>query len=115
MFWREQGAEIADKYGGDYVMSSVNAAETFTRILEKDPGEAAKAQILVLAMTIRIISFDAQQALMCAELRKATRASGLSLGDRACLALAKSRRTMAVTADRAWGELELGVEIKLIR
>jgi PIN domain nuclease of toxin-antitoxin system len=40
---------------------------------------------------------------------------GLSLGDRACLALARMRRLPAVTADRAWARLDLGIAIELVR
>jgi PIN domain nuclease of toxin-antitoxin system len=44
-----------------------------------------------------------------------TRAAGLSLGDRACLALARERRIPALTADRAWSHLQLGIEIQTVR
>jgi ribonuclease VapC len=40
---------------------------------------------------------------------------GLSLGDRACLALALTRGEPAVTADRQWAQLDLGIRIELIR
>lgn len=50
-------------------------------------------------------------------LRPMTRQVGLSLGNRACLALAKSRQAIALTADRAWTELDpsLGIAIQCIR
>lgn len=58
-------------------------------------------------------------AAICAEaaarLRPATRHAGLSLADRACLALARRLGVPAVTADRAWGDLDVGVEVRLIR
>ena len=55
------------------------------------------------------------QAYIAASLRPATRAKGLSLGDRACLALAIERGVPALTADRAWMELDVGVDVRLIR
>jgi ribonuclease VapC len=44
-----------------------------------------------------------------------TMPSGLSLGDRACLALARLRDLPAVTADRAWAKLDLGIPIEVVR
>jgi ribonuclease VapC len=53
---------------------------------------------------------------LAAQLRKGTRHAGLSLGDRACLALAKSAQLVALTADRAWAECaELGIDIEYVR
>lgn len=115
LLWKEKGFEVVQEYSGNFVMSSVNAAEVFTKMLEKGPVDGARAQIALLAMTMEIVPFDVQHALDCAELRAATRISGLSLGDRACLGLAKLRNAIAVTADQAWSTLDLGIEIKLIR
>ncbi|MBB4661282.1 PIN domain nuclease of toxin-antitoxin system [Conexibacter arvalis] len=50
-----------------------------------------------------------------ARLRPLTKAAGLSLGDRACVALARRLRRPALTADRAWTGLDLGVELRQIR
>jgi PIN domain nuclease of toxin-antitoxin system len=52
---------------------------------------------------------------MAAELRSITRPFGLSLGDRACLALAIERKAAVYTTDRAWKNLDLGIEIEVIR
>ena len=57
-----------------------------------------------------LVAFDA-----LVEERNVTRAAGLSLGDRACLALAKSQGGLVLTADRVWATLDIGVEIELIR
>lgn len=115
MLWNDKGGDVAEAYARNYIISAVNAAEVFTRILEKNPSEAAKAQVLVLVMTMKIIPFDVKQALNCADLRRGTRALGLSLGDRACLGLAKARGLAAVTADTAWNKLDLGIEVLLVR
>jgi PIN domain nuclease of toxin-antitoxin system len=48
-------------------------------------------------------------------LRPATKALGLSLGDRACLALARRERLPILTADRSWAKLDLGIPIKVMR
>jgi PIN domain nuclease of toxin-antitoxin system len=62
-----------------------------------------------------IIEFDAEQAIIAASFDSLTRKYGLSLGDRACLALAKSKNLPVLTADKVWKELDLGVKIRLIR
>jgi ribonuclease VapC len=57
----------------------------------------------------------ANQPILVAELLDRSRSAGLSLGDRACLALAQQRGCIAVTADRAWADVDLGVGILVVR
>ncbi len=64
---------------------------------------------------MRIIPFDAQQAESAARLWTLTHRRGLSLGDRACLALAQLAGVPAVTTDRAWKGLHVGVKIQVVR
>lgn len=59
--------------------------------------------------------FTPEQAEVAARLWERTRTRGLSLADRACLALGMERRVAVLTADREWVELELGVRIILVR
>lgn len=59
--------------------------------------------------------FTAEQAEVAASLRPATAALGLSLGDRACLALAVQHHVPAVSADQLWGRIDIGVEVRLLR
>jgi ribonuclease VapC len=61
------------------------------------------------------MGFDAEQAKAAASLRKATRDAGLSLGDRACLALRIKAGLPVRTAERAWATLKMDVSIRLIR
>ena len=65
--------------------------------------------------TIEIVPFIAADARLVAELLPLTQARGLSLGDRACLALARRRGIPALSADRSWAELPLDIDIKLIQ
>ena len=65
--------------------------------------------------SVATVSFDEQQAFAAGELRTSTRALGLSLGDRACLGLARLLGVPALTADRKWSGLDIGVEVRLIR
>lgn len=59
--------------------------------------------------------FDVELALTAGTLDSRTRDRGLSLGDRACLSLAKFLGVPALTADQAWAKLDIGVIIELIR
>ena len=64
---------------------------------------------------MQIVPFDAELAYRAGMLRSATRPAGLSLGDRACLALAERLGLPALTADRAWGALQVGIPVDVIR
>lgn len=59
--------------------------------------------------------FSADDALVAASLYPEVSAPGLSLGDRACLALAQRLDAPAVTADHAWALLSLDVAVRLVR
>lgn len=110
----ELGNEVAFNRAAEAVISSVNYAEVVTKLV--DWGYANWfAEDMFQAMGILIIPFDAHQALEAGILRAKTRSKGLSLGDRACLALAKATGRIALTADRAWADLDVGVAIELIR
>ena len=96
------------------LISAVNYAEVHARLAARGFDRQA-AQASLALFDLDVVDFTAEQALASAELRPATRAAGLSLGDRACLALARSRKATALTADRAWNRTELDIEIEFIR
>ena len=58
---------------------------------------------------------SAVQAEIAGQLKERTRRYGLSLGDRACLALGSDRGEPICTADRVWEQLDLDVEVESIR
>lgn len=95
-------------------ISAVNVSEVLTKLRSAEFTEA-EAQAAVAALDLRVQVFDEVQAQSAARLWLKTRRFGLSLGDRACLALAIILKQPAVTADRAWSKLEIGAEIVLIR
>ncbi len=64
---------------------------------------------------IKVEPFTTADAAETARLRPLTRAVGLSLGDRACVAAAHRLNTPVLTADAAWSALTLGIEIVMIR
>lgn len=98
----------------DSIISAVNFCEVITKLLDQgipEPGAFALAS----ASSYAIVDFDFSLSQTAAGLRTATRSRGLSLGDRACLALGIREGLPVLTADRAWASLDIGVEIRLIR
>jgi ribonuclease VapC len=95
-------------------ISTVNLCEVLSK-LHDDGLSEAQAEAAVSAMNLRIVPFDEPQARAAARLRSLTRHAGLSLGDRACLALGERLKCPVVTADRVWASLDLGVEVLVIR
>jgi PIN domain nuclease of toxin-antitoxin system len=83
------------------VISAVNIAEVVSKLIDLSLSITPMAQTLAEG-NVEIVPFTEAQARLCGELRRATRSRGLSLGDRACLALAQERGLTAVTADAAW-------------
>lgn len=95
-------------------MSTVNLAEVETKLIDlrRFDLNASRDELLHL---VRIVDFTRQHAEIAASLRPATKHVGLSLGDRACLALAISLGTDAYTADRSWMQVEVPCKIHLVR
>ena len=93
---------------------TVNLAEVVTRMQGSGMSEA-RIRAILSTMKARVVPFDEELAYRAGLLRAATRSAGLSLGDRACLALAERLGVPALTADRAWGALQIGIQIDVIR
>ena len=112
--FEEEGAEAATRRLGDGILSAVNASEVIARFVDLGAtGEEARASLLAFGLEIR--PFDTTLSVAAGLLRVATRERGLSLGDRACMALAIHEQAGVVTADRTWATLELDVDVELIR
>ena len=110
----EPGSEIVAGSSRGGLISAVNVSEA-AAVLMGAGVSPATARTKLSGVQLITVAFDEEDALLAAELRPLTRAAGLSLGDRACLALAQRRNLPALTADRAWAELDIGVEVRLIR
>lgn len=116
----EPGAEfVADAIAGGAVMSAVNIAEVLSRAADRGADPSALADELtargLLHGAIGVEPFQAVDAVEVAQLRPLTRAAGLSIADRACLALARRLGAGAVTADTAWRDVEGDVDVELIQ
>lgn len=110
----ERGHEIVAQNLDRAIVSSVNFSEVITVLARKGLGQERVIKSLKETF-LHIEDFDTEQAIVAAKLDEVTRAHGLSLGDRACLALAKSKNLSVLTADKVWKGLELSVKVQLIR
>jgi PIN domain nuclease of toxin-antitoxin system len=112
--FREKGHERVTEVLGDCCISTVNLTEVIGRFMRAgfDAGEALRE---VLALDVEIVPFETSDAMLTASLLPATHQFGLSLGDRACLALAINRGIPAMTADHPWLDVDLPVEVVCIR
>jgi PIN domain nuclease of toxin-antitoxin system len=114
LLWNEPGIERVQAQLNGAFVSAVNVAEIYSKSSERLQDLGATRQVL-LNMPILIRPFDEACSLLTGELRLATHAYGLSLGDRACLATAIIENRSVMTADKAWRNLDVGVEIIVIR
>ena len=116
----EPGAElVAEAIADGVVISTVNLAEVLSRSADQGANPAKIAAKLaqggLLDGAITVEPFTTADAIDAARLRPLTRNAGLSLGDRACLALARRLGTPALTADTAWQGVAHDVELHRIR
>ena len=96
------------------VMSAVNYAEVISKLVERGlRRELARATVLNIG--IQILDFDIELADRVGELRPQTKSYGLSLADRACLALSERQGLPALTGDRKWSQFDLGIEVRIFR
>jgi ribonuclease VapC len=111
----EPGAERVADLLPRAAISAVNLGETVSSLVNHGvPGVAAARMVGDLA--IETHALDESMAIEAGMLREATRAFGLSFGDRACLCLGRRLGRTIVTADRAWARLRLpGVAVSLLR
>lgn len=112
--FREPGAELVGPHIAGASISSVNWSEVLGRFARMGlPIETVDQQLQNAGC--RLIEFSRRHALLAAELIPVTAHLGLSLGDRACLALGLETGLPILTADRAWTSLSLGLSIRCIR
>jgi ribonuclease VapC len=113
---REPGAEKVETILNDSAVSAVNLAEV-VGFLARNGAAAPVIRQMIDAVESEVVPFDAELAFAAGLLVPATRAAGLSLGDRACLALARRLGVKALTSDTAWPRIAAAVrvEIELIR
>ena len=114
LLFGEPGAEaVVDYIANGAAMSTVNLAEVATVLTrhQREPNTVLDP----LRAQVRIVAFTDADAVLTAELYPLVSARGLSLGDRACLALAQRLDAPAVTAEHLWAGLDLTIRIDTIR
>ena len=112
--FREPGGEVARGALRGSLISSVNWSEVVQKVRArgKDPDQLAG---LYAGLGVTIVPFSIEAAERAALLYGETRAFGLSLGDRACLALGLESGLEVYTADRRWTEIPLKIKVTAIR
>ena len=110
----EAGAERVATALPGAAISAVNLTEVVAKL--RDRGLAlAEIRAALAGLSLDARPFGADQAFAAGDLRPSTRALGLSLGDRACLALAAELGVPALTADREWRKVELKIDVRVVR
>lgn len=110
----EPGSAHAAAFFGDALISAVNLAEVVGKLVERG-ASLGLTRAALSRYGLQVAAFDEELAERTGALRPQTKAFGLSLGDRACLALAQRSALPVLTADRTWKELNLSVEVQLLR
>ena len=116
LVFEENGAtQVRDAVRRGAAISAVNAAEVASR-LGVEGWTGRDVEDFFGEFRLEVVPFDGPLALLSGLYRQPTRHLGLSLGDRACLATARRLGRTALTADRAWTQLDLdGVSVICIR
>ena len=110
----EPGAERVWSVLSQAVVGTVNWSEVVQKALRRQVDITGMREEFVQAGVV-FSPFTVEQAEIAALLWDKTRHLGLSLGDRACLALAMEHQLPILTADRAWSGLDLDLQIQLVR
>lgn len=112
---KEKGYELVKNHMRDAIISTVNIAEVYKYCIETQKIPLNETRKIIKLLGIKIIDFDDDQAAINADLVSKTKKYGLSLGDRACIALAVIRNHSIITCDKIWQEVDMGVELIMVR
>lgn len=111
---QESGSERLFEFLSRGIVSAVNVAEVASKSV--DIGlTLPQVKWGLQRLQLQHISFDDELAYITGFLREPTRDRGLSLGDRACLALGIARQIPVITREREWADLGLAVDVRVIR
>lgn len=112
--FQEPGADRVKSALASAMIGAANFTEVLSRVAHKG-GDVDAAIAGVDALGIPVVPVERTHAIMAAHLYPLTRAAGLSLGDRLCLALAIEQQIPVMTAERIWNTVPHGANVVLIR
>ena len=110
----ESGSQEVAERLSEAAVSAVNLSEVVAKLSERGVPES-EIRTALDGLGLEIVAFDETTAYRAGLLRRVTRPAGLSLGDRACLALALQLEAPVFTTDRSWKTLRIGVKVRTIR
>ena len=116
----EPGAEAVEQALAEGAcIGAANWAEVLSQVIESgvEPEELIRALEArgLLGQTLEVLPWLAEDSLTVAKLYSVTKAAGLSLGDRSCLALGFRLALPVLTTDRAWQKLPVNIEVRVVR
>jgi ribonuclease VapC len=114
LLFKEPGGQAVLGHLPGSLLSAVNLSEVVSKAVETGMS-LEEARRVLTEFPCEVVPFDGEHAYLTAGLRAGTRTFGLSLGDRACLALGLQTALPVVTADRDWDKCDVGVKIVRIR
>jgi PIN domain nuclease of toxin-antitoxin system len=114
LLFAERGGDLVQRHLAAAIICAPNVTEVVTKLIDGGrPSDEAMRVFVALGLTV--VPLDSALALRAGAMWEVGRDHGLSLADRACLALAEREKLPALTADRVWRDLKLGVEVQFIR
>jgi PIN domain nuclease of toxin-antitoxin system len=112
---QETGYEELEEVVANAVISSVNLSEVIS-VLSRSMVPSEKIKEVINSSITDVVPFSWDEAILSGELINQTKAFGLSLGDRACIATGILYNLKVYTTDQIWRKLKLkGFELVLVR
>lgn len=111
---KERGADIVAPILSGAMVSAVNYSEVLKKTVEVG-GLLEMARMVMKQCELHVVDFDAEHAARAAALYPQTSGHGLSFADRACLSLGLLRKAVVMTTEERFGNLGLGLEVRVIR
>lgn len=111
---QEPGADVVAGHMAGSVMSALGWSEVII-VLHNIGMTSQDVENILRQLSVRILPFDTEQAVIAASLHRITHTKGLSLASRACLALGRTYNIPVITAQSTWSSIHAGIEVILIR